>query len=439
MVRVAWVTFGIPLSVQELRFLVIGEHLGDGFTMYRELYDHTGPLSALIYKYLDILFGRNRWAHIIFSSMLVIVQAGLFNNILLRNKAYDENTYVPAFLYVMLICGTMDFMALSPQLMALTFILLALNHVFRRIDNVVTDELFMYSGVYLGIATFFYLPAVMYLIMLLLSLVLFSTAVLRRLLIFLYAAAVVFLVIWAYYFWYGANNDFILSFFQAGIMKPGVALISYSELWSVGAVLGVISVVSFSVIFTQRLTTFQQKMQQVMIMMFLAGVVVILLTKDLSSNELVLLVPSITFFLTYYLLGLRRKIWKFSVPYIVIIALIGYPFYWLNTHQNSNLIVDENATSLKGEQLMGIGVPVDFYANNKLAGPFLDNYISQKELIGLDYLEGASVIYNTMNHSNPTIIVDRLDVIPKIFSRLPKLRSQYEEVDSGIYRRKNQQ
>lgn len=371
--------------------------------------------------------------------MLVIVQAGLFNNILLRNKAYDENTYVPAFLYVMLICGTMDFMALSPQLMALTFILLALNHVFRRIDNVVTDELFMYSGVYLGIATFFYLPAVMYLIMLLLSLVLFSTAVLRRLLIFLYAAAVVFLVIWAYYFWYGANNDFILSFFQAGIMKPGVALISYSELWSVGAVLGVISVVSFSVIFTQRLTTFQQKMQQVMIMMFLAGVVVILLTKDLSSNELVLLVPSITFFLTYYLLGLRRKIWKFSVPYIVIIALIGYPFYWLNTHQNSNLIVDENATSLKGEQLMGIGVPVDFYANNKLAGPFLDNYISQKELIGLDYLEGASVIYNTMNHSNPTIIVDRLDVIPKIFSRLPKLRSQYEEVDSGIYRRKNQQ
>lgn len=439
MVRVVWAIVGIPISVHELKFLIIGEHLGDGFTMYKELYDHTGPLSALIYKYIDLVFGRHRWVHMVFSTLLVIVQAGLLNNILLRNKAYDENTYVPAFLYVVLICGTMDFMALTPQLMALTFILMALNHIFRRIDNVVTDELFMYSGIYLGVATFFYLPSVIYLVMLLLSLVLFSTAVFRRLLIFLYGSVVIFLVIWAYYFWYDASSDFILAFFQAGIMKPGVALIGYSELLEVGAALAVVAVLSFSVIFTQRLTTFQQKMQQVMIMMFLAGIAVILLTKDLSSNELVLFIPPIAFFLTYFLLRLRKRIWRFSLPYLVVIGLIGYPFYWMSTHQNSNLIVKQDSTSLQGERLMGIGVPVDFYANNKLAGPFLDEYISSQELIGLDYLEGASDLYSIMDHSNPTIIVDRMQVIPAIFARLPALGQQYEMIEEGVYRRKDQQ
>ena len=38
----------------------------------------------------------------------------------------------------------------------MTFILLGLHYVFERIANEVTDDLFLYAGIYVGIATLFY-------------------------------------------------------------------------------------------------------------------------------------------------------------------------------------------------------------------------------------------------------------------------------------------
>ena len=102
--------------VLELKWLLLGEWLGDGSRMYRETYDYTGPLAAMAYKYLDLLFGKSSVAHHVVSSAVIIVQAGIFNGILLRNKAFDENNYLPAFFYVVLMMCVPDFMALSPQL-----------------------------------------------------------------------------------------------------------------------------------------------------------------------------------------------------------------------------------------------------------------------------------------------------------------------------------
>ena len=127
--------------------------------MYSQTFDYTAPLATLVYKYLNLIFGRSYFIHYGFSSLVIVFQAGIFNQLLLKNKAYDENSYLPAFLYTILMISVPDFMTLSPQLMSLTFILLALRNVLRRIDNQVTDELFLNSGIYIGIATMIYLPS----------------------------------------------------------------------------------------------------------------------------------------------------------------------------------------------------------------------------------------------------------------------------------------
>ena len=251
---------GIPFSVPELKWLLVGQRLGDGFTMYRDLYDYTGPVAVFFYKWLDIVFGRSRWVHVIFSTMLITVQAGMFNGLLIRNKAYSENNYLPAFLYVICMSATMDFFALSPQLISVTFILMALNHVFRRIDNVVTDELFLYSGLYLGLAFMCYLPAAIYFLIFLLSLILFSSAVLRRILLFIYGATVILLVIWAYYYWFDANGDFLYDYFMTPFLKDKTWYLDFAELTKVSAILILTMLFGVSVILTQRVTNFQQKM-----------------------------------------------------------------------------------------------------------------------------------------------------------------------------------
>ncbi|MEQ9006293.1 MAG: hypothetical protein RLP12_00305, partial [Ekhidna sp.] len=113
-------------SSYELKWLLLGEWLGQGFRMYSETFDYTGPIAAFVYKYLYLIFGKTSFIHYGFSSLVIIFQAGIFNQLLLKNKAYDENSYLPAFLYMILMVSVPDFMALSPQLLSLTFVLLAL-------------------------------------------------------------------------------------------------------------------------------------------------------------------------------------------------------------------------------------------------------------------------------------------------------------------------
>ena len=435
MIRVVWSIVGMPLSIPELKWMLIGQRLGDGFTMSRDLYDYTGPVAVFFYKWLDIFFGRSRWVHVIFSTLLIILQAGLFNRMLIRNKAYAENNYLPAFLYVTCMSATMDFFALSPQLIAVTFILMALNHVFRRIDNVVTDELFLYSGLYLGLAMLCYLPSAIYFLIVLLSLVLFSSAVTRRMLLFIYGAGVVLLVVWAYYFWFDANGDFLYDFFLTPFLKEKTWYINLLDLTKVGGMLAVTMLFGVSVVFTQRVTNFQQKMQQVMLLFIAAGGVVLMLNAELTTADLVFFVPSITFFLTYYFLGLRRRFWTVFVPYALVIVMIIYPYFWLKSEELNGIIVGA-ASEPQDRTLMGIGLEIADYQNNPIGGPFLDPFVSARKIEQLDYFDGVSGLYHGIVKSQPDLIIDREgEVASKLFHRFPDFGEHYQQTAPEEYTR----
>lgn len=436
-VRTAWLVGGLPLSIPELKWLLVGERLGDHFTMYKDLYDHTGPLAAFVYKSLDMVFGRSRWVHIVFSTLLITVQAGVLNSILLKSKAYDENSYVPAFLYVILMSGVVDFFALSPQLLALTFLLMSLKHIFRRIDNVITDELFIYAGLYLGLATCFYLPAVIFFVVFVLSFLIFSTAIARRMLLLIYSSLVVVAIIWVYFFWFGAAWDFIADFFVAGIMKPRFYYIEPLLLAKAAGFLIFVSLISFYVMFTQRGTNFQQKLMQMMVAFFIAGLLVIVLSKDLMTADLVFVIPTLTFFTVYYVFGLKRRVWKTIAPYFLVIGLLGYPVFLIQSDSLSSMIVKDEVMPVEGERLMCIGCAIEAYASYQIAGPFLDEYVSRSKLDDIDYYDEASHIYEALEQSTPEVIIDRWEEADKLFYRFPKFGERYQRLDDKSYQLKS--
>ncbi len=427
------------MSIPELKWLLIGQRLGDGFTMYRDLYDYTGPVAVFFYKWLDVLFGRSRWVHVVFSTLLITLQAGVLNNLLIRNKAYSENNYLPAFIYVICMSATLDFFALSPQLISMTFIIMALNHVFRRIDNVVTDELFLYSGFYLGLSLMCYLPSLIYFLIFLLSLVLFSSAVTRRIILFVYGALAVFLVLWAYYYWFEANSDFLYDYFVTPFQKAKVWYISFVGLAKIGAVLLVALVLGMSSMVTQRVTNFQQKMQQVMFLFVMAGFGVLIINTDLMTADFVFFVPSITFFLTHYFLGLQKRFWKAVIPNLLILAMIIYPFYCLETSVADSIIVhpDGQGDSDSKKSLMGIGVDITSYQHYHIAGPFLDPYVSRRKIEQLDYFDGVSGLYFGITASDPDLIKDPEEVVPTLFQRFPNFAQGYEQSADHQYQKIN--
>ena len=293
---------GIPETLPELNWMLIGEKLGSGNSMYSDVWDDLAPLSAGVYWILDSIFGRSARAHHILSLCVVIIQSYLFNQFLLKNKAYNRNTYVPALIYMVLMNCFFDFNLLSPVLMSLTFLLLSLNNIFKRIDKQTKDEFFLNTGIFLGLATLFYLPSLFFLPALMLSLLLFTASIFRRYMLLLYGFMIPVGSCWAYYYWNGASFEFA-SFFIGSIGgKDPSGFMDINSVLLIGSVPALFTLLALWKIIRGRYVIYQVRFQYVMFFIMLSGLLAVMISDPIAPNQAMILVPPLAFFISHYFL-----------------------------------------------------------------------------------------------------------------------------------------
>ncbi|WP_420317399.1 hypothetical protein [Ekhidna sp.] len=430
-IRIIQGLFIDEVSYYQLKWSLLGEWLNQGYRMYSETFDYTGPLAVLVYKYFDLLFGRSMFLHYGLSSIVIIYQAGIFNMLLLKNKAYDENSYLPAFLYMILMVSIPDFMALSPQLLSLTFILLALQNVLRRIDNQVTDELFLNSGIFIGIASMIYLPSVVFFLVFLVSLILFSTAVTRRLALYLFSFFLVFGLCSLYFYLRGDFQIFIDSYLiQNLIMQTGGTIGFYESLIICAGFVIIFFLSVFKTWSSARQTNFQQKIQQVIWLMFLGGISTFLLSNEKSLHELVFMVPVIAYFWTYYFILLKKRIFKLIMPGLLIFGILGYSVF---TYKGllGNFIPNKPENAIANTMILGENI--SYYKEVEIATPCFNSLLSRKSFEGLDYYNSASRLYLIFENSDPNLIIDEIGVMPETLNRFPNIKARYRDRGNGEY------
>lgn len=434
--RTVGIIYGLPLLEVEMKWLLLGERLANGFRMYSEAYDYTGPFAAYFYKTLDIVAGRSRIFHQVIASLIVMTQAGILNVILLRNSAFTENNYFPALFYVLCASALGDSYVLSPQLMSLTFILLSLNNIFRRIDNEVKDILFLYAGLYLGIAALFYFPAVLYFFILLVSLLLFSSPALRRLLLFFYGLIIPILLSYSYFYWFDAHWAFIDSYIFRGIFDELSFSIGRDSFFTAALPFLLLLVVILVIVYgVGRYANYQSKIQRVMTLTIFAGIVAVLVDVEFATHQLILFVPAISFFLAHYVLLLTRPLYKLVIPYLLVIGILLFPYYYYGTQEGKlPEITIESETKKSEKSLMYFGEGLGIYKEYEFASPFLDQRLSGFWLEKLDYYQPAEQVFDVVNRSAPDIIIDKVGAVDKLFLRFPLFESKYRK-DGEIYRR----
>lgn len=399
--------------------------------MYSQTFDYTGPIAALMYKYLGHMVGRSAFIHYGFSSLTIIFQAGIFNQLLLKNKAYDENSYLPAFLYMILMVSVPDFMTLSPQLVSLTFILLAFRNVLRRIDNQVTDELFLNSGIFIGVATMIYLPSVVFFLVFLFSLILFSSAASRRLSLYLFSFLLVFSMCALYFHWRGDLGIFIDSYLAQNLFMDQSSNLSLLDalLLSAGFIM-IFLLATFKTWGSARLTNFQQKIQQVIWLMFFGGLATFFLSNEKALFELVFFVPIIAYFWTHYFILLRRRIFQFLMPGVLIFGLLTYSAYSYLTFTEPLEIVEVEGAR---DSTMIIGDDLSYYKEVGINTPCFDSHLTDRAFNGLDYYESAGNLFLLFQKADPNIIIDHNGVVPRLMERFPKIEEEYRQTASRRY------
>ncbi len=425
---------GLSLTLFELKWLLLGQRSAEGFLMYEEIFDYTGPLSVFFYRIIDNVFGKSQQAHHIISTIWLFLNAIIFNNLLSRGKNFSEDNYLPALFFVLFAASIPDFMALSPQMMSMTFILLGFSKILERIPNEDTDDLFLYAGIYVGIATLFYPSAGVFFFVFLISFFLPSKPKLRRIALYFNGFLLPLGLTFCYFYWHDNGFHAWHALVERGLFGQQVKYLSEAEnfyCFGIPIVIGLAAMAS--TFFSGQFSNVQNKYAQAMLFMMLGAPIVIWVDVETSPVQMLYLVPSISFFLVHYLLKLRKLWAKRWIPLMILGVLILLPYLSYIQLDMDSIRVKELTDRFSKRRTMLLGDNLSVLNCHELSSPFLDAQLSKERIERLDEKAFAQALLRIIEEAPPEVIIDDWSLIPEIFSRLPELSKKYRKQRDGYY------
>lgn len=420
------------LTVHELKDWLLGEALSNNKTMYIQLLDDTPPLMASVDGLLMSIFGRWAGGWRIIAFLLVFLQAAYFDIMLISNKAYSDNTYVPALVYAVLMVFSFDTLTLSATLLGSTCLLFTISYLYQEIEfRVQRDETLLGIGITLGVASLFVFAYVAFVPAVIFIMLIFARANLRKLLLVLVAFLLPHAALFVGYVFRDGVAALWQHYYLPNFTFISQPLINAQSMFLLG--LFPVGYFFFSLVLLNRVARFTRYQAQLLQMMFIwlvPCVFVVLLTPHLAPHTFIVFVPSLAYFIAHYLLLIRRR-WIAETMFaclvigVVVINLLSR-YGTLDKVDYSKMFVRETAT-VKGKKVMCLDEGMAVYKSNQMAGYFLSWRLSEPVLSQPDYYEHVILVARALREDKPHIIIDPHQYMPPFLSRLPDVARHYRQ------------
>jgi hypothetical protein len=189
-----------------------------------------------------------------------------------------------------------------------------------------------------------------------------------------------------------------------------------------------------------RFTKYQSQLFQVMFQWMLFCLVQVLISREFTPHSLIVFIPSLAYFISHYLLLIRRKwiadtmLWFFLIGIVAVNLLSRYNK--MDRIDYATLFPKKSpySGSIKNQRVMVLTDDTGVYQQNRLAGYFLDWDLSRKVLEEPDYYENVMLVHHLFKNDPPETIIDPHGLMNKFFDRIPEWKSVYRR-DSVFYRR----
>jgi hypothetical protein len=431
------------ITIQELKNMILGEALNDGKTIYTQVIDDTPWLASKFAQLAELIFGRSLTARHILALIVLFFQAAFFSLILVRNKAYNENNYFPALIFGVLCFFSFDVISLSDELWASVFLLFALSNLFKEIEfKVQRDETVLNIGVYVGIASMFVFSYSIFLVGTYFILVAFTRISIRKSFLLLFGFIFPHALLMAFYYFKGGLPQLGNLFYGVNITIRSLTLVSWQSMFWLSFTILIYFIFSMVMLSREaRFTRYQSQLLQVMLIWLLIALLNVSIARERSPHSFTIFFPPIAYFISHYLLLIRRKgiaemmLWVF----ILMIVGVGSLARWnkLSGVDYSNLLIrKEQAGEIKSKRILILSDRVELYRNNKMAAYFLNWNLSKRIFELNHYYEDIVLINESFQKDPPDVIFDKQDRMKKIFSRLPLIAKQYERKGNRYERKR---
>jgi hypothetical protein len=437
----------MPLIVPELEWMLTGERMSRGFVLYTQTWSDISPLSAFFYWILDISFGRSQLAYQLTALLLIILQAVWFNYSLKKNQIYPEKSNLPMLLYILCMGLFFDFFTLSPMLMGVTFLLLAIDGTFKHIsEDADNDEVFS-IGFYIGVATLFYVPLGIFLAYLLLSFVMLAATRIREYFLMIFGFAFSISLAALFFFMIDGLDEFYFNWLAHLLDLKKIYYVPYGHFLLIATPLLALLLISALQMFggDVRFIHYQIRCQQSIFIWLVCAGVCLAFVSHIAPYQLILLVPGVVFYGTHFFL-LAKKWWMADVALVLLFCAIVfinfsnlYPVFtknaWINL-ENLVLTPAKNESNIEGKKIFVAGENVSPYLYNLPATPYLKWQLAERHFDDLDDYITITEVYENFIKDLPDVIIDQEGKIAILFNRVPALARYYTKTDTSTYIRR---
>ncbi|MBI3221050.1 MAG: hypothetical protein HYZ44_16165 [Bacteroidetes bacterium] len=433
------------ITWHELKDLVLGEALNDGKSIYTGIVDDTAPIAAWFNGWMDFVFGHSLTARHITALLLIFFQASFFAVLLISNKAYNENTYLPALIFGVLGLFSFDMLALSQELLASTILLFALNNLFKDIEfREQRDEVVFNLGIYLGLASLILFSCFVFLPGTLIILSVFTRMNLRKALLLIFSFALPHLMLFSFFFLKNNERYLIDYFYAPNLTFHTEAILSASSLLWLTAV--PIIYLLFSMVMLNReahFTKYQSQLLQVMLLWLVIAFVHLVITRERTPHSFYFFLPPLTYFINHYLLLIRRKrlaevMLLLLLTAVISISLMSKSGKWKAINYDKLFAIASAADpTLKGKRILLLEKNEGYYLENKLAASFLNWDLSKNVFNNPDEFENINQIDRSFQQDAPEVIIDKDNLMNPFFERLPAWKARYKKEGTRYYKISN--
>ncbi len=415
--------------------MVLGERLQEGAALYRDVFDTTGPLAALVFWIIDLLDGRSLLIYRVLAAFLLLLQALNLNFIFNQFQVFAQKTYLPALFYLVAGSFFFDLDMLSPLLLGQTFVVYSLRYLIVVSKEGSSNQKLFKAGFFIGLAALSYLPFTFFLLVAYFSVSFFASNSFRSFLLLLCGFFFPFAVVATYYLYNGALPNFRAFYlsgeglFDFNFLLPPADLAKLVTLLFLLILAGIFAAAS-----ENQGLVFQQKMQQLMFVWFGAAILMLLASPEISAFSFIYFLPVLAYF-SYYLFKPQKRWWIPETAFLVFFGFVLAVRYAEPLGLTSLLNFNTSALELKKDKkyqkivngrLLVLGSDFQYYAYNYSASPYLNWNLAQRDFESLDTYDGVFAVYNNLTKKLPEFIVDEVNLMPELVYKLPTVFGRYE-------------
>jgi len=280
---------------------------------------------APLYQLFLFITGDNTYFQLAIAFAFTITGALLINQIATEFGISEKISQLATLVYILFSAAMASFTAMSPFVIINFLMLFFLGSLFKIAEAKETIPLAFNAALVLGIASLFYLPALLFILLLWVSFMIFRVSQWRNFAVSIIGLLVPFLFVFTWYYWNDQSGEFrllFLSSFQLSIADMVNYSISDSTMGIVLLILIVLSLVKTSNSLMEKTISIRQILNASMYYLLLAFVLGLLFTGS-NGNSLIMVVPATLLMVNVLSDNKNNKWYARGLNMFLILALIN--------------------------------------------------------------------------------------------------------------------